>query len=646
MRSLYALLVFFGAASLFAQGPPPAQPTQLVTSRLWVTPETPAPQQVPSANVQVSGSAGNATFFYWIVSRYTIGNSTPAGPFAITNAPNTLSGSNFDAVLWRPVSDAGITYDVLRTTTPVMPSGACACAVATNVSGSSTNDQSNSLSAYTVTTLDPNVLNLTISNEVQSLGVSHLILRQNGVQIADLSVGGVGGANAATNVNGFGSSITHGTFGPSSQAKAYFSLVCAANRWTCTNNAADGQGIDNGQITPINSVVQGTGNVNIMDTGIIEAFTAGANPTYQQQYSGELLYALVSMGIPEVNKFWANNTAIAYVNWVADNPIFGRPVFQATTIGATATATVNGTAVYVGFDAQVSADSTATVAVDGVTYFTVSGQNLTAVRASTTPYAVRIGGLSPTSHTVIVTKASGVNKMWLQFIAGNGGLSASAGNAFNPSGPTTFLLNAISCCTITNQAPYNAIIDQVVAQLVSDGFNLQVVDAASAFNGTIPAEINPAAQNHPSDVGHQIIATAVLNTMVASVTPYDRQNFTAFKNISLAQGLLCASATPTISSGFGTSPSIPAPANGSCAFTVNVGSGGTASSGVIGLGPPFASTGWNCSCNDVTTQSATVDKCKQTGTTISSATIGNFNSAGAAAAWVANDIVTVSCFAR
>jgi hypothetical protein len=101
-------------------------------------------------------------------------------------------------------------------------------------------------------------------------------------------------------------------------------------------------------------------------------------------------------------------------------------------------------------------------------------------------------------------------------------------------------------------------------------------------------------------------------------------------------------AAPTISSGFGTSPSIVA-GSGTWAFRVNVGTGGTASAGVIGL--PTAVTGWNCMCNTITTHSATVHVCKQTADTTASVTIGNFTTAGAAGAWVASNIVAVNCTA-
>jgi hypothetical protein len=94
---------------------------------------------------------------------------------------------------------------------------------------------------------------------------------------------------------------------------------------------------------------------------------------------------------------------------------------------------------------------------------------------------------------------------------------------------------------------------------------------------------------------------------------------------------LLSSQAPTISSGFGTSPSI-VNSNGTTAFTVNVGTGGAATSGVIGL--PAATTGWSCFANDRTNNTVT----RQTATTTTSATFT------AAAAWAASDILNISCF--
>lgn len=99
---------------------------------------------------------------------------------------------------------------------------------------------------------------------------------------------------------------------------------------------------------------------------------------------------------------------------------------------------------------------------------------------------------------------------------------------------------------------------------------------------------------------------------------------------------------PTISSGFGGSPSI-ASNNGTAAFTVNVGTGGATSSGVIGL--PAATNGWVCNCTDLTTPGVNVTK--MTAATTTTCTITNYNSTtGIAANWAASDILHCTAMGR
>lgn len=104
--------------------------------------------------------------------------------------------------------------------------------------------------------------------------------------------------------------------------------------------------------------------------------------------------------------------------------------------------------------------------------------------------------------------------------------------------------------------------------------------------------------------------------------------------------LLCSATAPTISSGFGTGAAIVS-SNGTCAFQINVGTGGTANTGVIGL--PAANAGWVCSATDITTTSSTVFMTKQTASTTTTATVKNFNTTAAAAAWAASDKLDVIC---
>lgn len=127
-----------------------------------------------------------------------------------------------------------------------------------------------------------------------------------------------------------------------------------------------------------------------------------------------------------------------------------------------------------------------------------------------------------------------------------------------------------------------------------------------------------------------------------NLTPTNGGAIRALGNLNFTN-LLLGSAAPTISSGFGTSPSV-TNNNGTGSFRINVGTGGTATTGVIGL--PTATTGWNCQATDITTQNATVDVTKQIGPgTTTTVTIGNFTSGGIAGAWTASDILAVSCFA-
>jgi len=119
---------------------------------------------------------------------------------------------------------------------------------------------------------------------------------------------------------------------------------------------------------------------------------------------------------------------------------------------------------------------------------------------------------------------------------------------------------------------------------------------------------------------------------------------TIASRILMGANPLVSSTAPTISSGFGTSPSV-ANNNGTAAFTINVGTGGTATSGVVGL--PAATTGWNCHVTDITATAAhTALETMQIASTTTTVTIESQNrSTGAASAWAASSILRVSCFA-
>lgn len=113
--------------------------------------------------------------------------------------------------------------------------------------------------------------------------------------------------------------------------------------------------------------------------------------------------------------------------------------------------------------------------------------------------------------------------------------------------------------------------------------------------------------------------------------------------ISWSGNVIDSPTAPTIASGFGTSPSIAAN-NGTAAFTVNVGTGGTASAGVITM--PTATTGWICNVENRTGVAANRadQRTIQTATSTTSVTVQNQTvSTGGALAWTASDVLTLQC---
>ena len=171
MKKHFLILLVLAAIGAWGQSSAVAPP--VTTSQLTLQLQD-APGQVSIASFnRASGNPGYRTLYYWIVTQGTAGASSPAGPFAVQQAPNTMSASATIIGSWPPAANAA-SYDVLRTSSPTPPQGACNCAVATGVSTTSVTDNSESLSSYTVAELDPNILKVAITNQSMSAGRSQL----------------------------------------------------------------------------------------------------------------------------------------------------------------------------------------------------------------------------------------------------------------------------------------------------------------------------------------------------------------------------------------------------------------------------------------------------------------------------------------
>lgn len=107
----------------------------------------------PSANITVStqviGNLGNSNYYYWVITNFVSGQTITPFPYSqVLHAPDTLNAGNYVKVNWTSVPSA-VSYDVLRTTTPVL-SSPCTCALVTGLSPTINSylDQGGSVSSY------------------------------------------------------------------------------------------------------------------------------------------------------------------------------------------------------------------------------------------------------------------------------------------------------------------------------------------------------------------------------------------------------------------------------------------------------------------------------------------------------------------
>jgi hypothetical protein len=188
---IVALVLF--PALLIAQQGSNAQ-TPITTNQLTLS-LADAPQPIASANVSLVGNPGHRTMYYWVVTEGVIGQSSPAGPFILFGAADTFSASAGAQITF--AASNGVSYDVLRTTTPTPPTGACNCAIATALIYSlSVADASESLLSYTLAPVNASQNVAVIKNTSASAGLNQVSI--NGVPISyatlNTTTGSLGGS--------------------------------------------------------------------------------------------------------------------------------------------------------------------------------------------------------------------------------------------------------------------------------------------------------------------------------------------------------------------------------------------------------------------------------------------------------------------
>jgi hypothetical protein len=190
---------------------------------------------IPGASLQVVGAPGQAIWCYWAVANFQIGSVlSPLG--CVSNAANTLTSSNYVSIIPFSYPGSVLTVDILATATNQAPTGACNCAVATGLTVGGTTQQSNSLSSYTVSILNPSGFNLCVRNEVVGTASAHLLLRNctTGALINDLSI------SASGTVTGSGTAGVVPTWTTSSALGNSLITSCSGAQ-TCSTGSTTGR---------------------------------------------------------------------------------------------------------------------------------------------------------------------------------------------------------------------------------------------------------------------------------------------------------------------------------------------------------------------------------------------------------------------
>lgn len=227
--------------------------------------------------------------------------------------------------------------------------------------------------------------------------------------------------------------------------------------------------------------------------GVNDVYQWGNVPAKISAFKKFLMSVIVRATCPDIKITRVSGVTTSgtwYPYGLDASDIYGKYTQQ---VGATATATVSGTAVYIGIRSQNTAGTGGTfeVKIDGVSKGTFSpdgtqhGTTGSGLIAATMVY--RVSGLSAGSHTVLITHQSG--QTMLDYIAGSGQstfINAFVGNS-TPVPASTSTVTA-----------YNAAISELVSELHGDGLSVFAVNSNAAVNpstGMYDA-VHPNAASH------------------------------------------------------------------------------------------------------------------------------------------------------
>lgn len=305
----------------------------------------------------------------------------------------------------------------------------------------------------------------------------------------------------------FGDSITHGTTGPSDLAHSYASLLASARSLNLINYAVDGSMVnDQIQYLYAHSVAQNQ-PVSWVALGANDQRIHGINSTRLAAFRKGIACALAYRALPDAKKVLGIN-AITSGTWGANAAWPGAAIGRySREVGATLTATVTGSTVYIGSILQNSNVASFSVTIDGVAKGTFSsnpGSTITSYLGRVyMPQLLRFTGLALGAHTVVVTVESApdisdaVYVDWIGAVRGSdvtpivlaGGVTSSTAAGYAANGGSQANVDA-----------YNVEISAVAGELTGDGLDVRFVD-----NSGIDPDTYTSDGLHLNDAGNVLM---------------------------------------------------------------------------------------------------------------------------------------------
>ncbi len=258
------------------------------------------------------------------------------------------------------------------------------------------------------------------------------------------------------------------------------------------------------QADEVYSVYANSGDISMIQLGVNDQRIYGTDVTKRGYYKLGMQALITWLAIG--NKQTARSVTSNETGVWEDTAVYGIGRC-ARTAGSTKTFTVSGTTIYIAHIISKGTYGPAgafDVKIDGVTmgsYTTMCDPELITYNGVPHgPRLLRYSGLPSGSHTVeIIVTAS--DRVYIDWVSGNEQSVKPRVLVANTILPYDYRWGGSE----QNIQDYNAVLNDVVNQLISDGLNIELVDLYSIINPNTDITFDAL---HPNNIGHSKIATS------------------------------------------------------------------------------------------------------------------------------------------